>query len=140
MQVDLRSESAEHLAKLTRQMNEAIEAAVREERGRWQADEKQLWVEIKQVGKRPAGTQPDTAPIVQLAMAADKELGIESRTGASSTDSNLPISLGIPAVTLPGGGMGRRAHALDEMFNTKDSHLGTQRALLVTLGLVGLAQ
>ena len=64
-----------------------------------------------------------------------KALGFESPLGEGSTDSNLPMSLKVPAITISGGGAGRNAHALDESFDTTDSWKGTQRALLLTLAL-----
>ena len=78
------------------------------------------------------------APIVQIARAADRALGLTTRLTSGSTDSNIPISLGIPAITIDGGGQGFGAHALDERFDTTNSHLGTQRALLIALGIVGV--
>ncbi len=58
--------------------------------------------------------------------------------GFSSTDSNLPISIGIPAITIDGGGNGKGSHSLDEQWDSKDSHIGSQRALLIVLGVVGV--
>jgi hypothetical protein len=71
-------------------------------------------------------------------MAADSALGIKSEFRAGSTDANVPIGLGIPAIGLEGGGRSEGAHALDEIFYTKDSYLGTQKVLLVTLAVVGV--
>ena len=70
---------------------------------------------------------------------ADAALGIATKFEAGSTDSNIPISLGIPAVTLRTGGDGIGNHALDEQFESKDSHVGTQRTLLALLEIAGLA-
>jgi len=137
MEVDMRSESAAELAKVDSEFKRAVQAALDEENAFW-ASERKLTVEVKLVGERSTGEQAPQAPIVQAALAADAALGIKSKLGASSTDSNIPISLGIPAVTISGGGQGRGAHALEESFDTTDSHLGTQRALLITLGIVGL--
>jgi hypothetical protein len=75
---------------------------------------------------------------MKIATAADAALGIKTKLNAGSTDSNIPISLGVPAITIDGGGEGRGAHSLDESFDTTDSHLGTQRALLIVLGVVGM--
>ncbi len=137
MEVDMRSESAEELDKLDAAFKRAVQEALDEENAFWN-HERKLTVEVKLVGKRPAGKQAPDAPIVQLALAADKALGILSQLGAGSTDSNIPISLGIPAITIDGGGQGRGAHSLEESFDTTNSHLGTQRALLIALGIVGL--
>ncbi len=137
MEVDMRSESGAALARLDAQFQQAIQVALREENDFWQ-HEKKLTVEVKLVGERPVGDQPADAPIVQAAMAADQSLGLKSLVGASSTDSNIPMSLRIPAITIGGGGSGRNAHALNESFDTTDSHIGTQRALLIVLNIVGL--
>jgi hypothetical protein len=71
-------------------------------------------------------------------MAADAVLGIPSKLGSGSTDSNFPISLGIAAITIDGGGEGQGAHSLNESFEAVESHLGPQRALLIALGIVGV--
>lgn len=137
MEMDMRSESATELAKLDAAFKRAVNEAVEEENAFWKSDKK-VTVEIKLVGERPVGEQPEDAPIVKIALAASAALKVKSDLGASSTDSNLPMSLGIPAITISGGGKGRGAHSLDENFDTTDSYLGTQRALLVVLGIVGL--
>ena len=71
------------------------------------------------IGDRPAGTTPPTDPLVQTAARLLKTNGYDAALGASSTDSNIPISLGIPAITLSAGGGGFRAHALDEYVNVE---------------------
>ncbi len=137
MEVDMRSESGTALAKLDAQFQQAIQASLPEENEFWK-HEKKLTVEVTLVGKRPVGDQPADAPIVQAAIDADAALGLKSVLRASSTDANIPMSLNIPAITIGGGGIGRGAHALDESFDTTDSDLGTQRALLITLNIVGV--
>jgi hypothetical protein len=81
---------------------------------------------------------PADSPIVKIAMAADAAIGVTTALRSGSTDSNIPISLGVPAITISGGGQGHGAHSLDESFDTTNSHLGTQRALLIALGIVGV--
>lgn len=141
MEVDLRSESKDELAKLDAALKQVVQAALEEENETWAKfgrSQAKLTVELKQVSERPAGyTAPET-PIVQIALAADKHLQIQSRLSGGSTDANIPISLGVPAITIDGGGTGRGAHSLDESFDTTNSHLGTQRALLIVLGIVGV--
>lgn len=87
------------------------------------------------VGLRPAGSTPPDSAIVLTAIAVTKVFGGSPRTGEGSTDSNVPMNQGIPAITIGGGGRGSGAHALDEQFDTKDSYLGTQRALLLAVAL-----
>jgi tripeptide aminopeptidase len=137
MEVDMRSESGAELNKLEAEFKRATQAALEEENQRGVGDKK-LTVELKVVSQRPAGVTPADAPIVQIARAADRVLGITTDLSSGSTDSNIPISLGIPAITIDGGGEGFGAHSLDERFDTTNSHLGTQRALLITLGIVGV--
>jgi tripeptide aminopeptidase len=87
------------------------------------------------VGYRPPGvTNPDSA-IVITALAVSKIFGFTGATGEGSTDSNVPMHLGIPAITIGGGGHGTAAHSLDEAFDTKDSYIGTQRGLLLAVAL-----
>ena len=133
----MRSESAAELQKLESEFKRVTQLALDEENARG-TNQKPLTVEMKIVSQRPAGLTPVDSPIVKTAMAADAALGIKTKLGTSSTDSNIPISLGVPAITIDGGGVGRGAHSLDESFDTTMSYLGTQRALLIVLGVVGL--
>ncbi|HEU0184044.1 MAG TPA: M20/M25/M40 family metallo-hydrolase [Blastocatellia bacterium] len=137
MEVDMRSESAAELQKLEAEFKRATQEALDEENARGAGPDK-LSVEMKIVSRRPAGVTPVDSPIMKTATAAGDALGIKTRLNAGSTDSNIPISLGIPAITIDGGGEGRGAHSLDESFDTTDSHIGTQRALLIVLGVVGM--
>lgn len=137
MEVDMRSESAAELAKVDAKFKAAVQQAVDEENAFWNHRSK-LTADVKLIGQRPTGEQAPDAPIVRITLAADSALGIASRLTAGSTDSNIPISLGIPAITIDGGGEGRGAHSLDEQFDATNSHLGTQRALLIALGIVGV--
>lgn len=86
-----------------------------------------------------AGSQSTDSVLVQAACAATFALGFTPELDApSSTDSNIAISLGIPAVTLGGGGDFGGVHTLNEYFDSKDSYFGIQKILLTVLGLVGL--
>jgi hypothetical protein len=87
------------------------------------------------VGNRPAGDTPTSSAIVRAAASATKALGLPVEFGESSTDSNIAMNRGIPAITIDGGGDGSGAHALDEAYDTTDSWKGTQRALLICLAL-----
>jgi di/tripeptidase len=78
-------------------------------------------------------------PFVQRAAAVTRALGLEPTFHRSSTDSNVPISLGVPAITIGGGGQGMNAHSLQEWFRNVDGPLGVQRVLLITLAQSGLA-
>jgi acetylornithine deacetylase/succinyl-diaminopimelate desuccinylase-like protein len=137
MTVDMRSESVEELGEIDSRFRQAIQEALDEENGRWDSDVL-LEYEIVSIGVRPAGQTPVDSPIVQAALQVAEVLGFESRLGGGSTDSNTPISLGIPAVTIGGGGRGRGGHSLGESYRTTDSYLGTQRAFLLTVALAGV--
>jgi acetylornithine deacetylase/succinyl-diaminopimelate desuccinylase-like protein len=137
MDVDMRSVDAASLGQLDARFQQAVRAALDEENARWRS-EVRLAVQIDTIGIRPAGSQPASSPIVRAALDAAAALGIRPQSSASSTDANLPISLGIPAVTIDGGGHGEGAHSLQESFDTRDSHLGTQWALLFVLTLAGV--
>ncbi|HEY0972463.1 MAG TPA: M20/M25/M40 family metallo-hydrolase [Gemmatimonadales bacterium] len=145
MDVDMRSESEATLGELDAKFQAAIREALAEERARWPQSKRELEMVIDTIGLRPAGTQPDSARIVQVALRArdvatkGHEVVVPSGTNASSTDANLPISLGIPAITIDGGGVGRGAHSLDEGYNDgPNGWLGPQWAVLVVTGLAGV--
>jgi acetylornithine deacetylase/succinyl-diaminopimelate desuccinylase-like protein len=132
MEVDLRSSDASALASLDARIQAAIEAAVAEENARW-GRAGVVTVTRDLVGDRPAGTAESA--MVQTAVEAAKALGLTAPLSEGSTDANLPISLGIPAVTIGGGGSGSNAHTVDESFETAEAWKGTQHALLITVGL-----
>jgi acetylornithine deacetylase/succinyl-diaminopimelate desuccinylase-like protein len=145
MEVDMRSESEEALTALDARFRQALEGALAAERARWPQSQVPLEMTIDTIGLRPAGTQPDAAPIVQVALRArdavvgGRQLVVPAGTNASSTDSNVPIALGIPAITIDGGGQGRGAHSLDEAYNDGTAgFLGPQWALLVVSALAGV--
>jgi acetylornithine deacetylase/succinyl-diaminopimelate desuccinylase-like protein len=135
--VDLRSESARELAALDERMRAAFQAGLEGEKQRWPASKAPLDLEIKTMGLRPAAEPPDTLPIVRKAMAAAKQVGITIfATRAGSTDSNIPMSLGIPAITITGGGNAQGAHSIDEWYqDTPDSYKGPQWAALILKSL-----
>jgi tripeptide aminopeptidase len=135
--IDMRSSSQDELLKLEDEILGMLKIAVEEENKRWNSEA--ITVNIDLVGSRPAGSQRSDAPIVQAALAATKAIGFQPELGGpSSTDSNVPISLGIPAVTLGGGGAFGGAHTLEEYFDPKDSFYGVQKIYLTMLGLSGV--
>ncbi|MGH7678914.1 MAG: M20/M25/M40 family metallo-hydrolase, partial [Gemmatimonadaceae bacterium] len=115
MEIDMRSESAEALRTVDQQIRRALREALDAENARWpgeRASRSRLTLEIDTIGIRPTGAQSDSVRIVQVALQAARALAFTPTTGASSTDANLPISLGIPAITIDGGGNGGGAHSL----------------------------
>ena len=135
MEVDMRSSDKASLEAVNQKYKAAVQAAVDEENKRWKKDG-QVKVSNELVGLRPAGTTPPDSPIVKTALAVSAMFGFKAKPGEGSTDSNVPMNLGIPAITIGGGGRGTGAHALDEAFDTTDSYLGTQRALVLALAMV----
>lgn len=133
MEVDMRSSDARSLQALDVKFNRAIDESVREEDKRW--GKSVLSADKALVGNRPAGQTAADAPIVQAAVSVTRALGLPVSLDEGSTDANYPMSLGIPAITIDGGGRGTDAHALSESFDVTDSWKGTQRALLLTIAL-----
>ena len=138
-EVDMRSESEAAVQAFDDKFQAAIRAALAEERARWPESKAPLELVVDTIGIRPAGTQPDSARIVRVAVETGKALGFPVTPDASSTDSNIPISLGIPAITLDAGGRGRGSHSLDESYEDgPNGHLGPQWVALVAATLAGL--
>jgi acetylornithine deacetylase/succinyl-diaminopimelate desuccinylase-like protein len=134
MEVDMRSADKASLEALNSRFKAAVADAVKEENERWKG-KGPVTVSPELVGYRPAGVTPESSAIVQTALAVSKLVGATPKPGESSTDSNVPMNLGIPAITIGSGGVGNGAHAPEESYDTKDSVLGTQRALLLALAL-----
>jgi acetylornithine deacetylase/succinyl-diaminopimelate desuccinylase-like protein len=132
MDVDLRSESKQALADLDAKFQAAVRDALAAENARWPSSRVKIGVKVDTIGIRPAGAQPDSAFVVQAAINAGKALGFTPPTSASSTDANLPMSLGIPAITIDGGGDGKGAHSTSESYDDGDrGWLGPQWAALI---------
>ena len=136
MEVDLRSSDAAALAQLEAGFQAAVRSALEEENSR-RRNHDALTVNIEQIGNRPAGRTANDSRIVETTIATLNSLSLPVRLEEGSTDANLPMSLGIPAVTIGGGGAGRDAHSPRESFDTTDSWKGTQ---LVTLLAVALSR
>jgi tripeptide aminopeptidase len=138
MAVDMRSNSTEELLKLEAKLLDLVKQAVAEENARWKTDK--LSLDIKLIGDRPAGTVAVDSPVVQAAQKSVAAVapGRTVTLAGASTDSNQPMSLGIPAVTIGGGGEGGNWHSVNEWYKPVDGYLGPQRALLAVLLLQGL--
>jgi acetylornithine deacetylase/succinyl-diaminopimelate desuccinylase-like protein len=137
MEFDMRSDNERELLELEAKFLEIVKKAAADENARWGSDK--ITTQIKMVGDRPAGVQPPDSIIVQAAWAATQIIGQKPKLGeASSTDSNLPISLGIPSLVLGGGGKDDYNHAPGEWFDPTNAYQGPQRIFLTILGLVGV--
>jgi tripeptide aminopeptidase len=139
MDIDMRSESAQSLADVDARVRRMLAEALDAENARAQDAKARLSLVIDTIGIRPAGTQPDSAAIVRAAQAAASALGFTVRPGASSTDANVPIGLGLPGIAIDGGGRGDGAHSLDEWYEDgAQGWLGPQWAALIVAVLVGV--
>lgn len=137
--LDMRSESPEALAELEKLMLRLVGEAVAEENAFRVQSGKEISVEIVRIGDRPAGEQSKDSPVVQAAWAASEALGIvPEMLEASSTNANVPISKGIPALVIHTGGSAGGIHTLDEWFDPRGSDKGAQAALLLLFALSGL--
>jgi acetylornithine deacetylase/succinyl-diaminopimelate desuccinylase-like protein len=139
MDVDLRSESAEELMRLDAYFRRAVREAADDENLARRPNDPPLELELKLIGDRPSGETAPDAFVVRIAEEATRYFGHRPRLDRSSTDSNIAISLGVPAITLGTGGASGNSHTLDEWYDPRGRETGLKRALLVMLGLVGLA-
>ena len=132
-EIDMRSSDAAALGSIDASFRDAVDRAARDENERWESG--RLEVEVDRVGDRPAGRTPATAAIVQTAVAVNRAMGLPADLGEGSTDANIPISLGIPAITIGGGGQSGGAHSLGESFDATGSWKGTARAVALVFAL-----
>jgi acetylornithine deacetylase/succinyl-diaminopimelate desuccinylase-like protein len=137
--LDMRSESPTALDSLDARARRAVTAAIEAEHARWPTGSARLAAEWREIGKRPGGSLPDSSAIIRATLAAARALGFVPALTASSTDANYPISIGIPSVTIDGGGSGGGAHSLGEWYDDgEEGWKGPQWALLLVLSLTGL--
>ena len=143
MKVDLRSESETELAALEGLLRDAVKGGIDEEmsaareRGMGGSGN-MLNLKINVLGVRPAGELPENSPLLAALLAADNQLGNRSRRERSSTDANIPLSVGIHAISLGAGGRSGGAHTLEEWFDPAGRELGLQRIALTVLSVAGL--
>lgn len=138
MDVDLRSESAAELQRLDAFFRRAAREAAADENAARRPDAPPLELDIKLIGDRPGGTTAPDAPLVQLALAATRACGYEPHLDCSSTDANIAIARGLPALTIGAGGTSGNSHALDEWYDPRGRDIGLRRALLLLLATTGL--
>jgi tripeptide aminopeptidase len=138
MLVDMRSEDKAALQSVEKQILAAVQQGVEETNKRWNSNA--IKAEPSLIGDRPAGKMSVDSPIVQVALAASSALGQKpALDSAHSTDANLPMSLGIPAITMSGGGSSSGIHsAKNEWWAPVNAHLGPQNVMLTVLGLAGV--
>jgi acetylornithine deacetylase/succinyl-diaminopimelate desuccinylase-like protein len=129
--VDIRSEDNDRMDGLVEILTSAAERAREVENQRASAGKVAL--KLREIGSRPAAALPDDAPIVQYVRAVDAHLGIRSHLDTSSTDANIPLSLGIPAIAIGAGGAGGGAHTTQEWYRPEARDLGLKRLFLTFL-------
>jgi tripeptide aminopeptidase len=133
---DERSPDTASLDNLDARFKTAVQAGLNEENARWNNKGK-LSVKVDQIGVRPAGQTPMSAAIVNVAAGSIRALNLgEPGFTASSSDSNVPMHLGIPAITIGGGGLDKGAHSLAETDDVTDSYKGVENALLIVLSIL----
>ena len=140
MEVDIRSESREELDKQADVFQKLMQEAALEENRARATSQGRIEVDVKLVGDRPSGETPAGSLIVRTVDAAVRALGMTSTHNIGSTDSNIPISMKIPAITIDSGGRGGRAHALDEWIDVEkgSSVAGINVAMGILLSLAGM--
>ncbi len=147
IKVDLRSESEPEIARLEKFLRDSIEAGVEEEmaaaRDRGVAGRGangKLETKFRVLGVRPGGELPDSSPLLAAVREVDRYLKNTSRLERSSTDANVPLSLGIHAISIGSGGRAGGAHSLGEWYEPAGRELGLQRVLLTLLEVAGVTQ
>jgi tripeptide aminopeptidase len=138
VKIDLRSETESELNQLESALRDAMQAGMREEISATNAASDALELATKSLGARPAGKLSENSPLLATIRNVDRYLDNRSRIERSSTDANIPLSLGIPAVALGGGGKGSGSHTLAEWYDPLGRELGLKRLLLITLALAGV--
>jgi acetylornithine deacetylase/succinyl-diaminopimelate desuccinylase-like protein len=138
MEVDMRSESPQSLERIEEVFLDAMDRALAEENA-LRREGPALTVDKDRIGDRPSGEMDPDAPLVQRALATTAALGVEGELARSSTDSNVPIAMGVPAVTIGRGGISRDGHAPDESWVNVDAYRAVQRALLLVVAEAGFA-
>jgi acetylornithine deacetylase/succinyl-diaminopimelate desuccinylase-like protein len=142
MRVDLRSESEQELGKLAATLQDTVKAGVKEEmawaQNRRMLEGRTLSITTKLMGTRPGGELAKDSPLLAALRSADKYIGNRSRVISSSTDANIPLSLGIPAIALGAGGRSAGEHSLGEWYDPGGRERGLQRILLTLLQVAGL--
>ncbi|MET3178121.1 UNVERIFIED_ORG: acetylornithine deacetylase/succinyl-diaminopimelate desuccinylase-like protein [Variovorax guangxiensis] len=136
MAIDIRSDDMGSLLETEKKILAAIDEAVVEENKRWNVST--LGVSIRLIGERPGGRTPPDSAIVEAAVRSNAAFGHKTLLRGGSTDANVPISLGVPAIIVGGGGKASGFHSLNESIDMTDAWKGAQNSLVTVLGLVGV--
>jgi acetylornithine deacetylase/succinyl-diaminopimelate desuccinylase-like protein len=138
--IDFRSTSPDELLRLEVGLRHAVEDAVEhcnsQAKGQGAHSRGLLAFTIDRIGDRPAAELPAGSPLLEALRAVDRHLGLQTDLRLGSTDANIPLSLGVPALSMGAGGDGGGAHTLGEWYSARDRDLGLKRVLLLTLAMV----
>lgn len=138
VKIDLRSEDESELDRLESALRESMQAGVKDEIAAGRSSSDSLQLEFTSLGARPPGKLAEDSPLLETIRDVDRFLGTRSRLERSSTDANIPLSQGIPAIAIGGGGKGSGSHTLAEWYDPAGRELGLKRVLLTTLALAGI--
>jgi acetylornithine deacetylase/succinyl-diaminopimelate desuccinylase-like protein len=138
--VDFRSTDASELLRLEVALHRAVEDSVEH----WNARLKtasatsrgRLAFQIAKIGDRPAGSLAGDSPLLAALRGVDRHLNLRTDLRLGSTDANIPMALGVPALSMGAGGDGGQAHTLQEWYSAKERELGLKRILLLTLAML----
>lgn len=144
---DIRSTDAAQLIRLEVELHRAVEDVVLEARrgsraqhaasGAAAQESRDVDYKVEKIGDRPAGRLPESARLLDLLFAVDRQLGLRTETRVASTDANIPLALGVPALTLGAGGNGGGIHTRGEWYDATGRETGLRRALLLLVGVAG---
>jgi acetylornithine deacetylase/succinyl-diaminopimelate desuccinylase-like protein len=137
--IDFRSTSSEQLLRLEvalhRAVEDAVESSNRFAKSTAPRGKAPLTFSIEKIGDRPAAQLPADSPLLDALRAVDRHLGLRTDLRLGSTDANIPLSLGVPALSMGAGGLGGGAHTQAEWYSAKDREVGLRRVLLLTLAM-----
>ncbi len=137
VKVDLRSEDDAELSRLENELRKSFASAVDEEMAVTVPGSEALKLKVTVIGVRPGGKLAADSPLLTAIENVDRYLGNRSRLERSSTDANLPLSQGIPAIAIGAGGQGGGSHSLEEWYDPAGRELGLKRAMLTLLAVAG---
>ncbi len=132
--LDLRSEEPALLDELAALLTMCVERGL--ENGNRGARNARLLAKVRELGSRPGGRLPDNSPLLRVIQSVDSYLSIRSRVDCASTDANVPLSMGLPAVSIGAGGTGGGAHTAQEWYSPEGREQGLRRILLILASLV----
>jgi tripeptide aminopeptidase len=141
VKIDLRSEDDSELNRMESALRDAMQAGIKEEMGAMpdgRLDADPLEVKFRSLGARPAGKISESSPFFETVQNVERYLGNRSRSERSSTDANIPLSAGIPAIAVGGGGKGGGSHTLAEWYDPSERELGLKRLFLIALSTAGV--